>query len=140
MAITLTDIGSMVGTDIKNLRLTKIDESISDLKYIRNDIETDQNIKGNLTISGILGHQYQNIVDIDSNSKLDIDLNSIGINGLFSIYDIKILDENSDSDTYDTYINSETVSIVSISNDGTSCSIINYDDITHKFLINIKDI
>jgi hypothetical protein len=55
MANTLTDIGSMVGADIASLRTDKIDISVADEKYIRNDLTTGtQTIQTSLDISGDL--------------------------------------------------------------------------------------
>jgi len=139
MAETLSTIGTMVGADIKDLRLTKIDTEVADNKYIRTDLTSGvQTISSDLEILGTLGKQYQSREVILANESLDIDLKILGIDGLNSIYDIKILDEDETSDTYDTYINAEPLYLISIFSDGTSCKIINLDTVDHTFLINIK--
>jgi len=109
---------------------------------ILNDMDTLFTYYKNGSINKLTPNKrsYNNEVSIAASSSFNLDLLSLGINGLKAIYDVKLLDQVTDSDTYDTYINSEAVCTISITKDGTSCKFINYDNIDQIFLINIRDI
>jgi hypothetical protein len=109
---------------------------------ILNDVDTLFTYYKNGSINKLANNKrtYNNVIGILANSSFDLNLLSLGINGLKAIYDVKLLDQVTDSDTYDTYINSEAVCTISISKDGNSCKIINYDNIDQTFLINIQTI
>lgn len=109
---------------------------------ILNDIKTLNNYYKNGSINKLTLNKrsYSDITTIKASTNFTVDLASIGINGLKASYDIKLLDQVTDSDTYDTYINSETSYTISIAKDGTACKIINYDDNDQTFLINIAEI
>ena len=53
------------------------------------------------------------------------------------VIDVKVLDNDSNSRTYNTYVNSEAIATVSVAVDGSELKIYNDDSIDHDFLVTI---
>jgi len=133
---TIQDDVSNIKNDISDIEnnIATIQDDISTIQNNISDIQNDiSNIQDNVSKNKL----YSEIKDISSNDSYTIDTLVFDIDFTKAIYDIKYLDPDSDSDTYDTYINSETVAIISIAKDGSSVTIKNYSDQDLTFLINI---
>jgi len=133
MADTLSTIGAMVGADIKDLRITKIDESLANSRYIRTDISDDQIITSNFKSTGLIGNQYRGIESIVSGDSITIDLDSLGINGLYSAIDILYYDS-----TNDVFIKDDSKYKLTISSDGTTLVLENITTEDSDYSVSIK--
>jgi len=130
-----TDI-SNIQNDISNIQ-NDINTNQNDISNIQNDISNIQNDISDIQNDISKNKIYSEIKDISSNDSYTIDTTVFNIDFTKAIYDIKFLDSDSNSNTYDTYINSENVAIISVAKDGSSVSIINNSDQDLTFLINI---
>jgi hypothetical protein len=82
---------------------------------------------------------YSQTASITANDTLELNLIDNGFNGLNAVVEVLMLDNDENSDTYNTYISTSNV-IKSISNDGETLTIYNISDKDIKVLIKIIQI
>ena len=107
------------------------------LYYLSNQINMFKKNLNEINTSISMFKQYQTTSTINAGDKIEIKNDTFDIDFKKAVCDVKYLDPDNASDTYDTYIRANSVSTISIAKDGSKVIIKNISDKKLTFLINI---